>query len=109
VVVGGPDRPLSKSQATVQYAQDRQRALAERAAKRSNTESSQNSSSSTQGIFAQMSQSLSERGVKLDGVQERFNQLEEASSEWFNSMTKAVETQKRKALIGGITGKLNPF
>lgn len=56
-----------------------------------------------------MTQSLSERGLKLDGVQDRFNQLEEASSEWFNSMTKAVESQKRKALIGGITGKLNPF
>jgi hypothetical protein len=56
-----------------------------------------------------MSQSLSERGLKLDGVQERFNQLEEASNEWFNSMSKTVESQKRKALVGGITSKLNPF
>jgi hypothetical protein len=45
----------------------------------------------------------------LDGVQETFNQLGEASSEWFSSMTKTVESQKRKALLGSVTGKLNPF
>jgi syntaxin-binding protein 5 len=106
--VGGPDRPLSKSQAAAQYAQDRQRALADRAVQRSNTGSSQESPAS-QGIFAQMSQSLSERGAKLGGVQETFNQLGDASAEWYNSMTKTVEQQKRKALLGSVTGKLNPF
>jgi hypothetical protein len=56
-----------------------------------------------------MSQSLSERGAKLGGINEQFNQLGEASSEWFNSITKTAETQKRKALLGSVTGKLNPF
>jgi hypothetical protein len=56
-----------------------------------------------------MSQSLSERGAKLGGIQETFNQLGDASSEWYNSMTKTVEQQKRKALLGSVTGKLNPF
>jgi hypothetical protein len=100
---------MSKSQMAAQYAQDRQRALAERAAKRSNTGSSQDDAPATQGVFAQMQQSLAERGVKLGSVQETFNQLEEASSEWFNSMSKTVESQKRKALLGSVTGKLNPF
>ena len=119
--VGGPDRPISKSQAAQQYSQDRQRVLAERAIKRSNTASSQESASSTQGIFAQMQQSLSERGVRLDGIQEQFNQLGEASQGWYESLGKAVENQKRKyalqpgnilidrALLGSVTGKLNPF
>jgi hypothetical protein len=62
-----------------------------------------------QGIFAQMTQSLSERGAKLGGVQDQFNQLGEASAEWFNSVTKTAEKQKNKAILGHIGGKLNPF
>jgi len=98
MLVGGPDRPLSKTQAAQQYAQDRQRVLADRAVKRSNTASSQDSASSSQGIFAQMQQSLSERGVRLDGIQEQFSQLGEASQEWYESLGKTVESQKRKYL-----------
>jgi hypothetical protein len=56
-----------------------------------------------------MQQSLNERGLRLDNVQDTFNQLGEASSEWFNSLSKTVEEQKRKALIGSVTSKLNPF
>lgn len=107
-IVGGPDRPLSKSQAAAQFAQDRQRALADRAVKRSNTASSQDSVAN-QGIFGQMQQSLAERGARLGGVQETFNQLEQASAEWFNSMSKTVESQKRKALFSGLKDQLNPF
>jgi hypothetical protein len=108
MIVGGPDRPLSKAQAAQQYAQDRQRALAERAGGRINTTEPQESVAG-QGIFAQMSQSLAERGAKLGGVSEQFNQLGEASSEWFNSMTKTVEKQKNKAILSSVAGKLNPF
>jgi syntaxin-binding protein 5 len=108
-IVGGPDRPLSKSQAAQQYAQDRQRALVERAARRSNTADSQTSSASQQGVFAQMSQAMNERGVRLEGVQETFNSIGETTSEWFNSLSKAAEDQKRKALFSSVTGKLNPF
>jgi len=43
-----------------------------------------------------MQQSLSERGVKLDGIQEQFNQLGEASQGWYESLTKTAESQKRK-------------
>lgn len=68
-----------------------------------------------------MQQSLSERGVRLDGIQEQFSQLGEASQEWYESLGKTVESQKRKylpsslpyspirALLGSVTGKLNPF
>jgi len=70
-----------------------------------------------------MQQSLSERGVRLDGIQEQFNQLGEASQGWYESLTKTAESQKRKysplqmsssvltvrALLGSVTGKLNPF
>ena len=83
--------------------------MAERAANRSNTGGSQESTDAGQGIFAQMQQSLAERGARLGGVQETFNQLEEASSEWFASMSKTVESQKRKALLSSVGGKLNPF
>jgi len=75
---------------------------------RTNTAPLQESAAS-QGIFAQMQQSLAERGAKLGGVQEKFNQLEESSAEWFNSMTKSVETQKRNMLLSSVKGKLNPF
>ena len=76
---------------------------------RSNTGGSQENTAAGQGVFAQMQQSLAERGVRLGGVQETFNQLEEASSEWFASMSKTVESQKRKALLSSVGGKLNPF
>ena len=69
-----------------------------------------------------MQQSLSERGVRLDGIQEQFSQLGEASQEWYESLSKTAESQKRKypptipfyiltirALLGSVTGKLNPF
>lgn len=109
VIVGGPDRPPSKAQAAQQNAQDRQRALADRAVQRSNTASSQGSSAAQQGYFAQMTQAMNERGVRLQGAQDTFNQLGEATSEWFNSLSKTVEDQKRKALLSSVTGKLNPF
>ena len=70
---------------------------------------SQESGPTTPGIFGQMQQSLNERGVRLGNVQETFEQLGEASAEWFNSLSKTVETQKRKALLGSVTSKLNPF
>ena len=56
-----------------------------------------------------MQQSLAERGARLGGVQETFNQLEQASSEWFAGMSKTMEDQKRKALFSAVGGKLNPF
>jgi len=56
-----------------------------------------------------MQQSLNERGVRLDGISETFNQLGESSTEWFNSVTKTAESQKNKALLSSLTGKLNPF
>jgi hypothetical protein len=43
-----------------------------------------------------MQQSLSERGVRLDGIQEQFSQLGEASQEWYESLSKTAESQKRK-------------
>jgi hypothetical protein len=76
---------------------------------RSNTASSQGSSAAQQGYFAQMTQAINERGVKLDGVQDTFNQLGEATSEWFTSLSKTAEDQKRKALLSSVTGKFNPF
>jgi len=45
-----------------------------------------------------MQQSLSERGVRLDGIQEQFNQLGEASQGWYESIAKTAESQKRKYL-----------
>ena len=83
--------------------------MADRAAKRSNTDGSQEGTAAGQGIFAQMQQSLAERGAMLGGVQETFNHLEQASSEWFAGMSKSVESQKKKALFSAVGGKLNPF
>jgi len=101
IVVGGPDRPLSKEQFAQQYAQDRQRALADRAAQRGDAQEG----AASQGIFAQMGQSLSERTAKLGGISETFGQLEEASANWYNNIAKTAEKEKRKALLGS----LNPF
>lgn len=56
-----------------------------------------------------MSQSMSERAAKLGGISDTFGQLEQASSEWYNSIAKTAEKEKRKAIMGSITGKLNPF
>jgi syntaxin-binding protein 5 len=105
ILVGGPDRPLSKAQMAQQYSQDRQRALAERSAQRGGA----TEGAASRGVFAQMSESLSERAAKLGGISETFDQLGEASTNWYNSIAKTAEKEKRKALVGSITGKLNPF
>jgi len=109
IVVGGPDRPLSKSQAAQQYAQERQRALAERSVQRSNTASPQADATATQGVFAQMQHSLSERGERLGSLQDRFDEIGEATSEWFSGLSKSAESQKRKMLFSSVAGKYNPF
>jgi hypothetical protein len=83
--------------------------LAERVAQRSNTMSSQ--ASQPQGVFSQLSQGLSERTAKLGSIQDTFSSLEQASSEWYNSVAKTAEKEKNKAMFGSLTGinKFNPF
>jgi len=56
-----------------------------------------------------MTQAMNERGVRLEGVQDTFNSIGEATSQWFNSLSKTVEDQKKKALLSTVKGKLNPF
>ena len=108
LLIGGPDRPLSKRQKEQKMSSDRQQRLVNRsmASSRGQPSTAQpvaNEMEDNQSYFSQIKQRLDERGERIQGVEETFSNLEERSSEWMKSISDFAEKQKRKALLKSVT------
>jgi hypothetical protein len=78
--------------------QDRRRALREG---RTPTNLSTQSSSSQEGYWSYMQRQVQERTQNLNMAGDSMDRLEENSSNWARDVNKFVQTQKRKAVLGG--------
>lgn len=102
LLIGGPDRPMSKKQQQAA----RTAANAEReASKRGGQASDGGAGGSGEGVFANMARNMRERTEKLSFTTDTMDRLEESSASFAEDVSKYVSQQKRKALLGGITGK----
>ncbi|KAF8250278.1 hypothetical protein K440DRAFT_541850 [Wilcoxina mikolae CBS 423.85] len=101
LLIGGPDRPMSKKQQQAA----RTAANAERDASRRGGQASDNGGASGEGVFANMARNMRERTEKLSFTTDTMDRLEESSASFAEDVSKYVSQQKRKALLGGITGK----
>ena len=117
VLVGGPDRPPSKRMLEQAQAEDRQR----REAARSNTGSSSMPSQQDEGYWSYMQRQVQERygstivpmltrthhvfllfrTERLNVMGDSMNRLEESSAGWAEDVSKFVNNQKKKAVMGG--------
>ena len=57
--------------------------------------------SSNEGYWAYMQRQMQERTQKLGLMGENMDKLEENSNSWANDVNKYIQTQKRKAVLGG--------
>lgn len=103
LLIGSPDRPMSKKQQQAL----RTAASAEREAARQRATGTEGSSSGGggEGVFANMARNMRERTEKLTFTTDTMERLEESSASFAEDVSKFVSQQKRKALLGGITGK----
>lgn len=104
LLIGGPDRPMSKKQQQAL----RTAANAEREATRQRATGAEGSSSGGaegEGVFANMARTMRERTEKLTFTTDTMERLEESSASFAEDVGKFVSQQKRKALLGGLTGK----
>jgi hypothetical protein len=62
-------------------------------------------SSAGEGIFAGMTKSFQERTEKLNFVGDSMDKLGDSSQSFADDVSKFVSSQKRKALLGGLTSK----
>lgn len=94
--VGGPERPPSKRMIQQMKQEDQQR----RAAQREGREVPE-SSGSQEGYLAYMSRQVQERTERLGIAGDNMERLEENSSNFANDVNKFVQSQKKKAVLGG--------
>ncbi|KAI5817520.1 lethal giant larvae like, C-terminal-domain-containing protein [Pyronema omphalodes] len=83
VIIGGVNRPEKLTPAQVAEVQ----------------------ASSSTGVFSDLAKRINERGEKLQGVEDSFDSLTNSAMGLSDAVSKYVGQQKKKALIGGITGK----
>ncbi|BFZ59097.1 Lethal(2) giant larvae sro7 [Saitoella coloradoensis] len=101
LLIGGPNRPLSKKMLLEQRVRDEQQRLAARAqAQAGMTQGIQNDANS--GVFGQMVQNLSERGERLGTMENQFDHLEQATGEWLKEIKGFAGQTKRKAVMKGL-------
>ncbi|KAI5806190.1 lethal giant larvae like, C-terminal-domain-containing protein [Geopyxis carbonaria] len=108
VLIGGPGRPMSRRQVEM----EREAAREEREAARRPVTAAGGSGGSGSGgagegggVFAGMAKTLRERTEKLTMTTESLDRLGDHSASFADDVSKYVTQQKRKALLGGITGK----
>lgn len=111
LLIGGPDRPPSKrmkeeTQRQEQEARTQNRARAgPTAAAAAASTSASAPGKDEEGYWAYMQRQLNERTENLNIVNDSMDRLGETSAKFSNDVSKFVSQQKRKALIGGLTGK----
>jgi syntaxin-binding protein 5 len=96
LLVGGPDRPMSKRMI--------EQMRAEEQASRSmpgSTASSSRAGTAQEGWGDYMTRQLNERTENLNIMGDSMDKLEESSAGFSNDVNKFVSTQKKKAMLGG--------
>ncbi|KAI5855448.1 lethal giant larvae like, C-terminal-domain-containing protein [Tricharina praecox] len=106
LLIGGPDRPMSFAQ----QQQLRDSAAAEREAARrlqdpASAAQAGPAGQAGEGVFAGMARNMRERTEKLSFTTDTMDRLEESSASFAEDVSKYVSSQKKKAILGGITGK----
>lgn len=99
LLIGGTDRPMSFKQ--------QQQLRAEASAEREAIRHQQNTPTAPvgEGVFANMARNMRERTEKLSFTTDTMDRLEESSASFAEDVSKYVNQQKKKAILGGITGK----
>lgn len=102
IPVGGPDRPPSKRMLEQTRAQEQQQRLAARQGQGT----SPRASSAARGgedetYWGYMQRQVQERTERLNVMGDNMDKLEENSSGWVDDVSKYVNQQKRKAVLGG--------
>lgn len=105
LLIGGPDRPMSqrmREQARVEENQRRLEGQSGPAGGKSG-QLPQGQQQDEEGYWAYMQRQINERTEKLGLVGESMDQLQEQSSGWAKDVSKYVNQQKKKAVLGGVS------
>lgn len=105
LLIGGPDRPMSrkmKAQEREARAEEQRARIAGRAA---GGEEGGQGGTQGQGVWANMMKGVQERTEKLNIVGDSMDNLGEHSASLADDVSKFVNQQKKKVLLGGIAGK----
>ncbi|KAI9845058.1 MAG: hypothetical protein M1838_001915 [Thelocarpon superellum] len=107
VLIGGPDRPMSRRMIEQSRADEQQQRRDERSAGRPSVSRSGSSTTTPQdeSYWGYMQRQLNERTEKLNLVGDSMDQLQENSAGWANDVTKYVNQQKRKMVMGAVQSK----
>jgi syntaxin-binding protein 5 len=97
LAVGGPDRPPSKRMMEQLRLEEVERRKAAREGRLSGNSTPENE----EGYWANMQRQVQERTQKLGMMGDSMDKLEENSSNWASDVNKFIQTQKRKAVLGG--------
>ncbi|KAH0537260.1 hypothetical protein FGG08_005922 [Glutinoglossum americanum] len=96
ILIGGPDRPMSRRMIEKQRATDIQQQL---------QSPPPPDSQQGEGYWAYMQRQVNERTEKLNIVGDSMDKLEESSSGFAEDVGKFVSNQKKKMILGSIKGK----
>ncbi|KAJ5861686.1 Lethal giant larvae (Lgl)-like C-terminal [Penicillium soppii] len=97
ILIGGPDRPPSKRMVEQMKYEDQERRKATREGRAPPPEAS----GSGQGYWSDMTRMVQERTERLGIAGDSMDRLEENSSGFANDVGKFVQSQKKKAVLGG--------
>ncbi|OJK05187.1 hypothetical protein ASPACDRAFT_74707 [Aspergillus aculeatus ATCC 16872] len=99
LLIGGPDRPPSKRMQEQMRLDEQERRKAFREGRTNTNQSSD--SGNQEGYWSYMQRQVTERTERLNLAGDQMERLEESSSNWARDVNKFVQTQKRKAVMGG--------
>ena len=99
--VGGPGRPPSKRMIDQMRSEEQQRRMAARPGASATTVSA--TANQDEGYWAYMQRQVQERTERLGMMSENMDRLGENSSGYLDDVSKFVNQQKRKAVLGGKT------
>lgn len=106
ILIGGPDRPMSRQMMQQAHAEEQRRRQAGQAGPSSAAgRSGPGPEGEEEGYWAYMQRQVNERTEKLGIVGDSMDQLQEQSSGWAKDVNSYVSQQKRKMVFGSITSK----
>ncbi|KAG0642875.1 lethal giant larvae like, C-terminal-domain-containing protein [Tuber brumale] len=96
LLIGGPERPMSRKMIEQMRAEKRQAEIDARSGSAAAA-----GGSNQDGVFANMAKQIQERTEKLNIMGDSMDRLGESSANFADDVSKFVNQQKRKALLGG--------
>ncbi|KAI9680846.1 MAG: hypothetical protein M1817_004286 [Caeruleum heppii] len=105
LLIGGDERPMSKRMIDQARADEQQRRTASRTVGGSSTNPAPGPPAGEEGWGSYMQRQLNERTKNLNIVGDSMDSLQENSAGWANDVSKYVNQQKRKAVMGVIGSK----